>query len=138
MLRATNEKDYLDEVCKIIVEDCGHAMVWIGFKEQDEAKSVRPVSSAGYEEGYLETLKVTWADSQRGRGPTGTAIRTGKPSRCRNMLTDPQFVPWRAEALKRGYASSLVLPLTDMEQVLGAITIYARTGEPSRMKRKRC
>ena len=125
LIHATDEKEYLDSVCKIIVEDCGHAMVWIGFKEQDKAKSVRPVASAGFEEGYLETLKITWADSERGRGPTGTAIRTGKPARCLNMLTDPQFAPWRTQALKRSYASSLVLPLLDGEQVLGAITIYS-------------
>ncbi len=129
MLRTPGENDFLDEVCEIIVRDCGHAMVWIGYKEQDEAKSVRPVASAGFEDGYLETLKVTWANSERGRGPTGTAIRSGKTSRCLNILTDPKFAPWRAEARKRGYASSIVLPLMDEEQVFGAITIYAREPE---------
>ena len=129
MLRTSGESNFLDEVCEIIVRDCGHAMVWIGYKEQDEAKSVRPVASAGFEEGYLETLKVTWADSQRGRGPTGTAIRTGKASRCNNMLTDPKFAPWRGEAVRRGYAASIVLPLTDEKQAFGAITIYAREPE---------
>ena len=126
MLRATCEQDFLDEVCRIVVRDCGHAMVWIGIKEFNAAQSVRPVASAGFEDGYLDTLKLTWADSERGRGPTGTAIRTGHPSRCQNMLTDPKFAPWRAEAVKRGYASSLVLPLFEGEQVFGAITIYAR------------
>ena len=126
MLRAINEQELLDEVCQIIVEDCGHAMVWIGYAEDDEEKSVRPVASAGLEEGYLETLKITWADTERGRGPTGTAIRTGKPSSCRNMLTDSQFAPWREQALKRGYASSMVLPLLSEKRVWGAITIYSR------------
>ena len=124
MMRAANEADYLREVCRIVVEDCGHAMVWIGFAEEDAAKTVRPVAYSGFEEGYLDTLKLTWADTERGRGPTGTAIRTGKPSSCRNMLTDPNFAPWREEALKRGYASSLVLPLRAGGKVFGAITIY--------------
>ncbi len=95
MMRSTNETELLHEVCRIIVEDCGHAMVWIGYAEDDEAKTVRPVAYAGFEEGYVETLNITWADTKRGRGPTGTAIRTGKPSACRNMLTDPLFKPWR-------------------------------------------
>ena len=82
-------------------------MVWIGYKEEDDDKSIRPVASAGFEEGYLETLNITWADGERGRGPTGTAVRTGRPSGCRNMLTDPAFAPWRDEALRRGYASSV-------------------------------
>ena len=108
MMRSTNETELLHEVCRIIVEDCGHAMVWIGYAEDDEAKTVRPVAYAGFEEGYVETLNITWADTKRGRGPTGTAIRTGKPSACRNMLTDPLFKPWRKEATGRGYASSIV------------------------------
>ena len=126
LLHATEEPALLEQVCKIVTEDCGHAMVWIGFAEEDEGKSVRPVAYSGFEEGYLETLGITWADTERGRGPTGTAIRSGQPRSCRNMLTDPEFEPWRAEALKRGYASSLVLPLMEGGKVFGAITIYSR------------
>jgi PAS domain S-box-containing protein len=129
MMRAESEKGYLAQVCKIITEDCGHAMVWIGQAEEDEPKTVRPLAHAGFEEGYLETLHVTWADTERGRGPTGTAIRTGKPDGCRNMLTDPRFAPWREEAAKRGYASSVAFPLRAAGKSFGAITIYSRTPE---------
>jgi PAS domain S-box-containing protein len=130
LLRATDEAEYMQEVCRIIVEDCGHAMVWIGLAEEDEARTVRPVAYAGFEEGYLETLSITWDDTERGRGPTGTAVRTGKPSFCRNMLTDPKFIPWRGEALRRGYASSLVLPLLENGRAFGALTIYFREPDP--------
>ena len=51
-------------------------------------------------------------------------------STCRNMLIDPRFAPWREEALKRGYASSLVLPLMADGQCFGAITIYSRAPDP--------
>ena len=126
MTRATSESQYLDEVCKTLLANCGHAMVWIGFAENDAARTVRPAACAGFEQSYLDSLKITWADTERGRGPTGTAIRTGKPCRCKNMLTDPAFAPWRAEALKHGYASSLVAPLLSQDKAFGAITIYSR------------
>ena len=126
MMRALDEDQYLKEVCRIITEDCGHMMVWIGFAENDDGKSVTPVASSGFEDGYLEHLDISWADTERGRGPTGTAIRTGKPSGCRNMLTDPAFKPWREEAMKRGYASSLVLPLLTGKKAFGAMTIYSK------------
>ncbi len=126
MMRAQNEFAYLAEICKIVVEDCGYSMVWIGYAEGDEAKTVRPVAHAGFEEGYLESLRLTWADTERGRGPTGTAIRTGKVGRCRNMLTDPEFEPWRSEAIKRGYASSIVFPLLDGSHAFGALNIYSQ------------
>ena len=126
LVHATDEPALLQQVCRIVTEDCGYAMVWIGYAENDENKTVRPVAYSGYEEGYLETMQLTWADNERGRGPTGTAIRTGQPSMCRNMLTDPAFTPWRAEAIKRGYASSVVIPLKEGDKVFGAITIYSR------------
>ena len=126
LMRAHAEQELLDEVCRIIVNDCGHAMVWIGYAENDAAKTVRPVASAGAEDGYLNILRISWADTERGRGPTGTAIRTGRPSQCTVMLRDPNFAPWRAEALKRGYAASLVLPLLHDGKAFGALTIYSR------------
>jgi PAS domain S-box-containing protein len=126
MMRSTDEYLYMEEICKIIVEDCGYTMVWIGFAEDDEGKTVRPVTYNGFEEGYIKALKITWADTERGRGPTGTAIRTGKPATCRNMLIDPRFEPWRKEAIKRGYASSIVLPLMAGNKAFGALTIYSK------------
>jgi PAS domain S-box-containing protein len=125
ILHATGELTFLKEVCQMITADCGHAMVWIGIAEKDENCSVRPVAYSGFEEGYLEGLGVTWDESERGRGPTGTAIRTGQPCVCRNMLVDPAFAPWRADAIKRGYASSLAVPLKEGNKAWGAITIYS-------------
>jgi PAS domain S-box-containing protein len=126
MLRVVNESSFLEEVCRIVVEDCGHAMVWIGYAEDDEYKSVRPVAYSGFEAGYLEKLNITWADTERGRGPTGTAIRTGRPSFCLNILTDPNFAPWCEEAKERGHASSIVLPLIADGKTFGALNIYSR------------
>ncbi len=126
ILRATDEQQFLKEVCHIITRDCNYATVWIGIAEKDEGKPVRPVAYAGVEEGYLETLRVKWDNSERGSGPAGTAIRTGQPSMCRNTLSDPSFVPWREEAAKRGYASVLALPLKGRGETWGAITIYSR------------
>ncbi len=126
MMRATDESEYLEEVCRIITNECRHPMVWIGYAEEDAFRSVRPVMSSGFEDGYLETLRISWADTERGQGPTGMAIRTGRPNICRDMLHDPRFAPWRDDAVRRGYASSIALPLTIHDSVLGALTIYSQ------------
>lgn len=125
LVRVTDEADLLLDICRIIVEVGGYRLAWVGFAEHDEGKTVRPVVQAGYEEGYLDTLNITWADTERGRGPTGTAIRTGKHHIARNILVDPNFAPWRAEASRRGYASSISLPLIANGQTFGALNIYA-------------
>ena len=128
MMHAKDEVSYLNDVCKIIVDDCGYSMVWIGFAEDD--KKVRPVVYSGFEENYLKTLNITWDDTEHGNGPTGTAIRTGEICTCEDMQTDPKFEPWRDEALKRGYNSSICIPIINDEKILGAITIYSEETNP--------
>jgi signal transduction histidine kinase len=76
--------------------------------------------------GYLRRITVTWGDDAHGRGPTGRCIRERKPVVAQNLLTEPDFEPWRAEARRRGYASSAALPLLADGHVLGALAIYAR------------
>jgi len=125
MTRASSESEYLDVVCKNVIADCGHSMVWIGFAQQDEARSIRIAARAGFEDGYLEQGRWTWADNEWGRGPIGVAIRTGKPCACRDVRTDPNIAPWRDEALKRGFASILAVPLLGEGKPFGAIVIYS-------------
>ncbi|MFH1740006.1 MAG: transporter substrate-binding domain-containing protein, partial [bacterium] len=125
LIHATEESQLLRDVCRIAVEDGGYQLAWIGFAEQDEEKTVRPVAHEGYKEGYLDTANITWADNEQGRGPTGAAIRTGEPCVARNILTNPDFEPWQSEARKRGYQSSIALPLGTASLAFGALNIYA-------------
>ncbi len=125
LVLATDEGDLLRNTCRILVEIGGYRLAWIGFAEQDEGKSVHTVAQTGYDEGYLDTLNITWDDTERGRGPTGTAIRTGRPVASRYILTGPEFAPWREAAIERGYASSISLPLIAGERTFGALNIYS-------------
>jgi GAF domain-containing protein len=113
LIRATNETELLLEVCRIIVEAGGYCMAWVGYAENDVNKSIRPVAHQGCDTGYMEQLQLTWADKERGRGPTARAIRLGVPVVCRDLETDPGFAFMREEACRQGYASMLALPLND-------------------------
>jgi signal transduction histidine kinase len=125
LVRATNEQSLLQRICDLVVNAGGYRMTWVGYADHDEKKTVRMVAQSGFEAGYLDTVNITWADEERGRGPTGTTIRTGEATACHDVTSDPRFAPWREHALRRGFRSSLVLPLKSGEEVLGAISIYA-------------
>ena len=125
LIHAKNEKELLTEICRLAVESGGYLMAWIGFSENDAAQTVRPVAQSGYEEGYLDNINITWADTERGQGPTGTAIRTGVTTVMRDIQADPKMAPWRESAIRRGYQSSLALPLVVHKRVIGALTIYS-------------
>jgi signal transduction histidine kinase len=126
LLRAGEEQALLDEVCRIVCDDAGYRMAWIGYAEYDDARSVRPVAWGGTEGGYLADAHITWADTERGRGPTGIAIRSGRSSCIQDFMTAPEALPWRDGALQRGYRSSIALPLKDEEsRPFGVLCIYS-------------
>ncbi|HID56126.1 TPA: GAF domain-containing protein, partial [Candidatus Poribacteria bacterium] len=125
LIWASDESNLLDEICRIVVETGGYRMAWIGYAEHDGEKTVKPMAQKGFDDGYLESVKITWDESETGRGPTGTAIRTGAPCLIRDILHDPSYRPWRSEAIRRGYQSSIALPLIAEERVLGTLNIYA-------------
>ena len=125
LVRAGNESELLDPICRLIVETGGYRMAWVGFPEQGPAKRVRPVAHHGHDEGYLAAANISWADVERGRGPSGTAIRTGSVQIERDFLTNPALAPWREAARERGYRSSIALPLKSSAGTLGVLTIYA-------------
>ncbi|MDS4027969.1 MAG: GAF domain-containing protein [Candidatus Contendobacter sp.] len=122
---AEEDTNLMPEICRILVTKGGWRMAWIGVAEPAPAKQVRPVAKAGFEEGYLKAIGITWDNSPTGQGPAGTAIRTGKPVIYQNLLTDPRFAPWRDEAVQRGYAATIALPLKNETGVFGVLVLYA-------------
>ncbi|HZX32331.1 MAG TPA: ATP-binding protein [Rhodocyclaceae bacterium] len=129
LLYADEEARLLPEVCRLIVEKGGYLMAWVGLAEPDAEQSVRPAALSGAEQDYLSNIRVSWGDNALGRGPTGLAIRTGKTHVNQNILTNPNMAPWLQAAVRRGYQSSIALPLAVDGAVVGALTIYAAEAE---------
>jgi two-component system, cell cycle sensor histidine kinase and response regulator CckA len=125
VIHIEDEAELLNAICRIVVDMGGYRMAWVGYAEDDRDQTVTPVVRYGYEDDYLEAVKLTWKDTERGRGPVGTCIRTGIPSIIRSVGGQAEFAPWKAEALKRGYASAIGLPLILDSRRLGALAIYS-------------
>ncbi len=125
LVRTTTEPELLDAICRLVVETGGYRMAWVGFPEQDAASTVRAVAHHGHDDGFLAAARISWADTERGRGPTGSATRTGSVQVDQNFQTNPALAPWREAALARGYQSGIALPLKSTAGTLGTLTIYA-------------
>jgi len=126
LMRAVDEPNLLAEICRIVCEEAGYRMAWVGYVERDAERSVRPVARAGHDAGYVDAARVTWADVERGRGPIGAAIRTGRVVWVQDYEFDPRVAPWRDEALERSFRAGVALPLKDEAGgVFGALNIYA-------------
>ncbi len=125
LIKASDETQLLSEICRVIVEVGGYRLAYVGSAEDDANKSVRTLAQFGYDEGYLAAARISWADTELGRGPTGTAIRTGVVQVNQNFQSEAALMPWREAALARGYQSSIALPLKNSAGILGVLTVYA-------------
>lgn len=125
LIYALDEHQLLHAICRTAVDKGGYRMAWVGFVENDAGHSIRPVAQAGFEEGYLEREIITWADNEHGQGPTGRAVRTCATQVAQDIALDPKMSLWRTEAMKRGYASSIALPLLEQGRCFGVLSIYA-------------
>lgn len=123
--RSDDEAGLLAEVCRVAVDVGGYRMAWVGYAQNDEARSIRPVAAAGDDSGYLTAIKVSWRDDHAtGQGPAGRAIRSGQPEQSGDISGSANF-HWREAALQQGYRSAICLPLRDGQRTFGVLCLYA-------------
>ena len=130
VLYEKNSDKIYDEICKIAIESGQFLLAWLG-KPNDQSRSIIPIFWAGKNEGYIDILKnsLSMDDTPQGNGPSGNAFRNGHFYYCNDIANDPQMLPWRNEALKRGYHGSISLPIFTEKRVVGVLTLY--TPEPN-------
>ncbi len=126
VVQATDEQALLSEICRIAVEVAGYPMAWVGRAEQDEARTVRPVTFAGAGASeFLDRIHVSWAEDQYGRGTAGRAIRSRQPAIGRDLRRNPDFAAWHHAFAKRDFAAAIAVPLEAAAEVYGVLLVYA-------------
>jgi HTH-type transcriptional regulator, bacterioopsin transcriptional activator and related proteins len=123
-ITATSRTEIERQICEQLIEREPYLFAWVGRVESGKS-TVTPRTAAGLEEQYLAEIEITIDDSERGRGPTGKAVRTDEPQFARDILNDPAYEPWREAALERGYRSSAAIPISHEEAFYGVLNVYA-------------
>ena len=123
IVRSNSADELLERVCRIVVEQGEMKLAWIGMV--DAAGKVRVQTAYGPGRDYLSGLEVSLdAGDPLGRGPTGTAIREGKPFWCHSFQNDSMTSPWHERAARFGWKSTAAIPLHLRGKTIGALTIY--------------
>jgi len=129
LLTAGDEQSLIEYMCRAIVEAGGYRSTWVGFARSDENKTVEPVAWCGMAPELVASFKVTWADTARGRGVAGTAIRRGTAMIVNDFLTNPDTAPWREDAVRYQHNAVIGLPLRVDDAVIGMLSIHAAESE---------
>ncbi|MBD3671417.1 MAG: response regulator [Gammaproteobacteria bacterium] len=126
IIHAVDEVRLYEDVCNILASEGGYQLVWLGMVENVDNKNVINVAHAGEEVSYLDSLDVTWDETESGSGPTGMAIKTGETHVVRNMETDKNYHMWREKATLHGFHSSVSIPVCMQDEIIGTINIYSK------------
>lgn len=124
LVRATDETQLLNAMCKQIVETGGYRMAWAGFVERDGEYRIRRAAQAGCTAGFIDSHLAR----MNGEGdwcPTIRAVRTGTAQIVEDISADSTFPHWREEVLRLGVLSCIALPLFQNGQVFGSLTLYS-------------
>jgi diguanylate cyclase (GGDEF)-like protein len=128
LLRASDEQELLQAMCRVIVETGGYRLACVAYAVHDQRKSLRWVANVGGNMDVFDESSFTWDESELGHTTSATAIRTGRPVVGRRLFTDPgyagpAYARLRAHALEKGYSSISAFPLRVDGEVLGALSM---------------
>ncbi len=124
IVRLPTRHELLQKICRVLVEQGGYNMAWIGWYEPSSQRIV-PVADWGDASDYIRRIKIYGDDRPEGRGPTGLAFRTEQPYICNDLLRNPVSLPWREELSKRNHRASAVFPIREKDNVAGTLTVLA-------------
>lgn len=126
MLESASIPVLIQRIVEVMVEVGHYRFAWLGFVDSDDAKTLKPWAFAGHEDGYLKDLHINLTNPSLIAGPAAQAILTKKPGLCRDIQHDLDYMPWRKEALIRGYKSSIGLPLCYLDNdAIGIMSLYS-------------
>ena len=126
IVREKDSKVMLAAACRIAVEKGQLRMAWIALFNP-ATQLLEPVTSAGVVDGYTDFVNIDLRDESRRHGPAASSFLGNQHSICNDLESDPNFRPWREEALRRGYRSAAGFPLRVEGKVVGVFTLYAAT-----------
>jgi len=118
---ADNETMLMREICRICVEVRGHRLAWVALAENNPQKTLRAETHWGEEVCFFESFESTWDNTERGQGPAGMSIRSGKTVIIQDLITKPGG---RKATKKCAHASCISLPLQGDHHIFGALVIF--------------
>jgi diguanylate cyclase (GGDEF)-like protein/PAS domain S-box-containing protein len=108
IVRHPQQNELFQGACDIAVQSGGFYAAWIGLK--NELNDITPVTSSGMELQQLTSLGIRTC-GPRGRGPSGSALQSGRTSVINNLQESGVVSPWRDFITSHTLGSVAALPV---------------------------
>lgn len=125
LVRASNEVNLLQDICALIVDTGGYRSAWVAFVDNDSTSGLKAVASAGIDRDYVEGLDLSLDGPMHEQGPAVRAFRSGHLQLKQNFHSHDGTPTNNWNAVQRGIASSIALPLLEEGKPFGVLKVYA-------------
>ena len=119
-----DRRQLAQEVCRIMIQEGGFVLAWIGFEDPVTAR-IDTVFASGETDEFFGKVRLLSEDISHGQGPTVTTIKKGKYTICNDIQAFPDLQMWEDDAIRKGYQSAAAFPLSTGKTTRGAITLYS-------------
>jgi diguanylate cyclase (GGDEF)-like protein/PAS domain S-box-containing protein len=128
IVRARDERQLFEGVCRVAARDVGFRLAWIGV--EGDGRLLETVAVEGDASAYLREIRISVdADAPEGQGPSGRAFRSGRRQTTQDFLGDAANAPWHDAARRFGLGSSTALPIHRGGGPYAVLNVYAAEPE---------
>ncbi|HHE64983.1 MAG TPA: GAF domain-containing protein [Bacteroidetes bacterium] len=126
IIYTNDEFQYLNEICRIIVEIGGYQSAWIGFAENMSEESDRPVAQIGYPPEIVQKIISSETKNNNNGQSVSFKILENKLVIVNNILKNKKFSFLHSNARNRGFNSMISVPITIDKNIPAALHILSK------------
>ncbi|HEX3799611.1 MAG TPA: PAS domain S-box protein [Verrucomicrobiae bacterium] len=133
LIRANSREELLGQACRIAVDQGRFEAAWIGWLDP-QSQAVVPIARAGGPDEYYSRFRIFADKRPEGQGPSGTALRDGRPCVVNDFMAEVSSEHWRDAARAAGVNSVASFPIRIGGKICGVFSLYDKEKNAFRKK----
>jgi PAS domain S-box-containing protein len=125
IVHSAEEDEVLQATVKILVEEGGFELAWIGTPEDDAQRSIRVRAISGIVASHFSHMNFSWGDDPSGRCLAGRVLHGEGVCVICDLLTEPSLAPWRDFTRQHGLHSAIALPIVIDSRPAAVLLVYS-------------
>lgn len=124
IVRVRDLQTFLDNACRIAVEDGRFSLAWIGLLD-DAGQKLCIVAQAGDATDYFQHFDTHYGQDKHPRCPVENVLHDGQYNIClMTQSSHRDLAPCQASAFEHGFRSSASFPLYVHHKIRGVFNLY--------------
>ncbi|MDP3130560.1 MAG: GAF domain-containing protein, partial [Bacillota bacterium] len=128
IINCADHESLFNGICRVFVEQGDFLLAWIGLVDED-AGIVTPKAWEGYNDGFLDNIRISIFEEPEGLGPTGRTVRSGRACVANDLSAGSEGTAQCEHALRHGHRPKAAVAIRCKNKIIGALTLYSGNEE---------